>query len=385
MPNKKNSYGLFEFNQAKLLSQRLDGVCYAYVDNQSIRINRSIHSRNFVQEGVRCYGKSLPIGGLPKPSIEKIRSHELISLLNEVTIDGHQPDVIYAHFPLLTLTPRFVQELTTRGIRLVCMEHWSKVRKTELSQREASFLKHLVANSNAFCCVSVDLERSIRRITNDNAPIYVIPNMVSSEVFSPIHSKKETPRESDAFTFIALGRLVRDKKFDLVLDAFSRLSNKRTNLTIAGDGPDGKRLKRKTRALGVDRRVTFVGWLNSDEVASLLKVSDCYVSASDDETFGVPFVEAWMCGIPCIGPSNNPLRDSFNETRGMLFERNDIESLAEAMDAVSSDHRLNRASAISPWAKSCFSEIVVIDRVIEVIKTALQDKDSSTRMGQDAD
>ena len=115
MPNKKNSYGLFEFNQAKLLSQRLDGVCYAYVDNQSIRINRSIHSRNFVQEGVRCYGKSLPIGGLPKPSIEKIRSHELISLLNEVTIDGHQPDVIYAHFPLLTLTPRFVQELTTRG------------------------------------------------------------------------------------------------------------------------------------------------------------------------------------------------------------------------------------------------------------------------------
>ena len=71
--------------------------------------------------------------------------------------------------------------------------------------------------------------------------------------------------------------------------------------------------------------------------------------------------------------------------RTMLFERNDIESLAEAMDAVSSDHRLNRASAISPWAKSCFSEIVVIDRVIEVIKTALQDKDSSTRMGQDAD
>lgn len=379
LPRINGSCGHFEFAQAVALSKLVDDVIFCYSDNQSVKVNRRIESCDKIIDNVKVLGKTVPIGGIPKPVFSVIKTRALLALLEKLVYSNQVPDLVYAHFPLLTLTPAFVDYLKSAQIPLVCMEHWSKVQKLEISNQDVKFLKKLVSESTRFCCVSEDLKASVMKACGDMShasPIAVIPNMVSDTKFRPNNRFQPSSSSGDdggrsvrpPYTYIAVGRLVKNKHFDYILEAFHIVSSVlHARLLIVGDGPLRNELQHQIERLSLVDKVEITGWKSADDVASLLRESDCYVSASDYETFGVPFVEAWMTGLPCIGRNNNALRHLFDEKMGRLFS-GDVESLAVCMQDVYTCRNTFDPMAIAGFAERLFSEHLIAERLVEIFQ-----------------
>ena len=97
----------------------------------------------------------------------------------------------------------------------------------------------------------------------------------------PQHNEPRTGRR-----FVAVGRLVDQKNFRLMLRAFHRTARTDDHLTIIGDGPRRDSLEELTRKLGLQPRVSFIGYIN--EPARRLREFDALLISSNYE--GVPAV-----------------------------------------------------------------------------------------------
>ena len=57
--------------------------------------------------------------------------------------------------------------------------------------------------------------------------------------------------------YVAVGRLVPQKNFGLLLEAFAAAARPRDRLTILGEGPERRILVQRARELGIERRVSL--------------------------------------------------------------------------------------------------------------------------------
>src|SRR5262249_31360942 len=87
---------------------------------------------------------------------------------------------------------------------------------------------------------------------------YVIPNPVETV---PVRAAVEVPPKGKQQTVIAMGRLSREKGFDLLLEAFSRITGTHPDwqLKIVGDGPLKSGLAAQATRLNLGCRVQFTG------------------------------------------------------------------------------------------------------------------------------
>ena len=146
--------------------------------------------------------------------------------------------------------------------------------------------------------------------------------------------------------FVAVGRLVAQKNFSLLLRAFSRGSRSGDTLTIVGDGPERQRLEQLSQTLGIDRQVTFLGHLPSpDEV---LERSDCLVISSDYEGVPAVAIEAIAAGIPVITTNcSTSMADLVGYgQRGALVPVGKVEPLAKQIASARSLPQMSRGQRI---------------------------------------
>ena len=128
-----------------------------------------------------------------------------------------------------------------------------------------------------------------------------LPHGVDHELFRP--DRREPgfwPRRGlgEGFTFLYAGRLSREKRLDLLLDAFARVldGGRRAGLAIAGDGP--QRTELAARCAGLP--VVFTGNLDPDELAVAYASADAFVFPSTTDTLGNAVLEAQACGLPAV-------------------------------------------------------------------------------------
>lgn len=368
LPGNKTSVGKFEFEQARLLAEHGQNVAYLFSDNRSIKGNHRIGGVEKEQQNVYVFGANLPLSSRFLRAItNRAKTRALSRLLARAKEQLGGIDVVYIHFPLLSSTPEFVDLCVEREIPVVVMEHWTHVQERILTDAQEDFVCELAQHAASYCCVSDDLRTSVEAILVErglSTRIEVVPNCISGDF-----KYLSLPREG--FDFVAVGRLVDTKRFDFLVDAYAKCAAfSETRLLIVGEGPAKRSLERKACELGLGERVVFLGWKDSAEVARIFSRAGCYVSASPIETFGVPFAEAWMCGTPCVGPRNNPLRDHFDETNGILFETESIESLAQALDEAYARKDSWDNAAISSGGRS-FSAETIFARLMEILTDAV--------------
>ena len=112
-------------------------------------------------------------------------------------------------------------------------------------------------------------------------------------IVPPIPSPALSPREG--FTWLAVGRLVPAKGFDLLLDAIDGLP---LTLWIAGSGPEDAQLKQRAQQLSAPTRVVFLGQVV--DVPALMQQSDGLVISSRREGFSYVCAEALLCRLPVL-------------------------------------------------------------------------------------
>lgn len=171
---------------------------------------------------------------------------------------------------------------------------------------------------------------------------------------------------------VAVGRLVPQKGFDLLLEAFARAAPRIPgwSLVIWGEGPERARLEAQRDALGLGDRVAMPGV--TQEHGAWLREADIFVLSSRFEGWGIVVGEAMAAGIPTIsfdcrwGPGEM-ISDGIS---GLLVPDCDVPALGEAIAALCADpeqrRRLSEAARIS-------SQRFTIDRIlIEWERAALE-------------
>jgi phosphatidylinositol alpha-1,6-mannosyltransferase len=136
-----------------------------------------------------------------------------------------------------------------------------------------------------------------------------------------------------------VGRLVRRKGVDLILEAFRPLLSSFPSLTldIVGDGPEMNRLSVRAHELGIDRAVTFHGTLIGQSLWQLygrayLLVLPSRSSEEDVEGFGTVFLEAGIFGIPSVGARTGGIPEAvIDGVTGRLVDAEDVKGLEKTL------------------------------------------------------
>jgi glycosyltransferase involved in cell wall biosynthesis len=183
--------------------------------------------------------------------------------------------------------------------------------------------------------------------------IRVIHSAVDASALRPSRERDELRREAgltdDAVCILALVSLVRRKGLDVLLEAISRLEAKRSAVFwIAGEGPERDALERRSRELGLEQRVRFLG--RREDRADLLAACDALVLPSRLEGLGVAALEAMACGRAVVASRVGGLAESVvDDVTGLLVPPADATALAGALERIVSDAALRqRLGAAGP-------------------------------------
>ncbi len=104
---------------------------------------------------------------------------------------------------------------------------------------------------------------------------------------------------------ITVGRLVAQKRIDLVLEAVARLAEqgRTVPLTIIGDGPLRSALEEHAERLGIAPATRFVGEVEPKELAAAIGDADVFAFPAVGEGLGLAAAEALILGIPVVATS----------------------------------------------------------------------------------
>ena len=164
-----------------------------------------------------------------------------------------------------------------------------------------------------------------------------IPNFAAAPaVVAPVpRASLDTPESAPLL--LAMGRLHEAKAHDVALQALAKLPD--AWLWIAGAGPEEARLKAMATALGLDRRVRFLGWRT--DASALYRAADVCVFPSRYEPLGNVVIQAWAHGLPVVAAeSQGPKALIESGKDGLLTPIDDADALAAGAERLLSDKAL---------------------------------------------
>jgi len=162
------------------------------------------------------------------------------------------------------------------------------------------------------------------------ARIRYLPNFVDAAP-APALPRERFNTPDEAILLLCLGRLHRNKAFDVALRALARLP--RAYLWIAGDGPERPALLRLATELDVADRVRWLGWRT--DTAALYAAADLLLCPSRVEPLGNVVIEGWAHGVPVIAAASDGPRELLaHGVSGLLVPLEDAAALADAVDRV---------------------------------------------------
>lgn len=107
-------------------------------------------------------------------------------------------------------------------------------------------------------------------------------------------------------TVVIVGRMSANERYkghDDLLEAWPQILAEvpSARLLVVGKGDDADRLRMKARSVGVAGAVQFTGFVPDGVLRALLRGCDVFAMPSRGEGFGLAYLEAMRCGLPCVG------------------------------------------------------------------------------------
>jgi glycosyltransferase involved in cell wall biosynthesis len=98
-------------------------------------------------------------------------------------------------------------------------------------------------------------------------------------------------------------------------------------------------LEGMAHSLGLAEAVTLTGRVSQADMVTYYRTADLYVSMSEHEGFGKPFIESMYLGLPILAYSSTAVPYTLGDA-GVLFKHKDYEALAELVDLLLKDNNL---------------------------------------------
>jgi alpha-1,6-mannosyltransferase len=343
-------------------SERGGGIRSHLTDRASY-LSRHDHRHLVIAPGPRdevtCVGDSSPgrggsrimrLAGPPQPYD---RTYHLLHRFRRIRqrVRDERPDVLEAHSPYLAAAAVVA---SGRGAARLKTAFW---HSDHLGVYVESLLTRHLGSQCALGAVR-PLRRGIRallapfdatfaagreqadRLRAAGVPRVIhIPFGVDKQTFRPDARSEAWRRASlgdsdaDAGTplLVGAGRFAREKRWDVVLDAFARVSaRRRARLVLFGDGPERGRLERSAPP-----GVRFPGFVRDRAgFAMALASADVLVHAAPYETFGLSLAEAVACGLPIVVPDAGGAAEHAAPGCSEKYSSLDVAACASSIEAL---------------------------------------------------
>ncbi|WBX84779.1 glycosyltransferase [Sphingosinicella microcystinivorans] len=201
----------------------------------------------------------------------------------------------------------------------------------------------------------------------DSRLVTAIPNPVAvPEIQRMAEQRPRHPwlQPGEPPILLAVGRLVPEKDYATLLDAFARLKTSRDGrLLILGEGPLRPELEQRIEELGLNDSVELAGFQSNP--FGWMAACDLYVLSSRTEGFPNSLIQAMACGARIVSTDcrNGPREILEGGRWGRLVPVGDVEALetalAEALDEVASPDVLKRVADFRP------------EKIIEIYEASL--------------
>lgn len=232
-----------------------------------------------------------------------------------------RPDAL--HVSYIHTPPRFLYGYTTSfnykkhwwtRIGGEIINHFMRVMDFEVSQRPDI----LIANSK-------NIARRIKKFYRRES-VVIYPPVDLSE-FQTVNNELVSSKNKGYF--LSLGRLVRGKGTEIIVEACAKLE---LPLKVAGSGPELKQLSAFSYQLSA-KHIEFLGEVSDEERIKLLKNAKALIVASEDEDFGITSIEAQAAGTPVIAVAAGGYLETVIEGKtGTFFDTASVESLMKVLE-----------------------------------------------------
>lgn len=255
-----------------------------------------------------------------------------------------KPDVIHSHgiasMGILSLTAaralKIPHVLTFHTMANEAIKYYLpiKVRHDIMEELVWVYLRNLLKRPEVVIVPSAPIREELMAHGVNMKECEVVPTGIDCARFTPDRYDKDYLKKfglDGKRVLLHVGRLSKEKRLDIVLDAVAQLSKTQPDLRllVAGHGPAAEEYKGKAKALGISDRVVFAGFLPDDELPVAYASCEIMVIASTFETQGIVVLEALASGTPVAGIRFRAIPEFIEEGKnGCLF---DAQSCAEAV------------------------------------------------------
>nr|WP_295084720.1 glycosyltransferase [uncultured Roseateles sp.] len=365
--------GIFQEHQAEVLAKA--GHCIGVASGGLLPLRSVMESLppRHEQQGTIAISRNFARSLVPLRFKSETRLHQdqldlLVTSIRSYTGKHGKPDIIHAHNLQYAALAAQVCAAELR-IPYCITEHNSAFLLGTLPKSLHTQLRNAIDESAGFACVSTALARAAHELLQYHTPTLVLPNILDPELeamarrFTPIPAK-ETGHQ---FTFLAIGRLDRNKNHALLLRAFAKaFPTSSEQLKIIGAGAESQALFQLSDELGVAQRVKFLGLKDRAGIVDALRQCNALVQTSTVETFGVSIIEALAFGNPVLTtPSGGPSDIIVNGFNGQVLPDHDTGTLANALIRLRATSDSFDRSAIQSQALDAYGAPNFVCRVNE--------------------
>jgi len=199
--------------------------------------------------------------------------------------------------------------------------------------KKDSFYDTLYKNVLVEATQVISINHSIRKYLAERYNIYskTIPHGIDQKLFSPLPVNKKL---DSSIKLVSCSQLIKRKNIDWIIDVFNKVSTDKNNikLTIIGDGPLINKFKHISNS-----QITFTGELDHKSVLSIFEESDIFILPSENETFGMVYLEAAAKQCMLIGLKGTGIDGYFEDKENACFVRSKHELLSLIRNIIEGD------------------------------------------------
>ena len=312
------------------------------------QINESLPNEQFEKEVLCC-------SNTEKSSIEKGVKYNRCKYLFEFAANTISPefiwklsrvntDILHYHMPFIfAVIAHFIARPKYK--KLYITYHGAIVGYDKYMRPFWGIYKHFYKIADKIHVLSPTIIDSDTTLLDNKEKCEVIPFGIDTNIeYDKEEIKKIKEKYKNKKIILAIGRLVKFKGFQYVIDAMKQVKN--AVLFIIGDGPLKISFENYITENNLQEKIILLGAISDKKIKNnYIQASDIFILSSirKSESFGIVQLEAMRYGKPIIntnlGTGVNYV--SINNETGLTVEPKDSEELANAMNKLIQDNSLS--------------------------------------------
>ena len=257
-----------------------------------------------------------------------------VNISDGTILCGNRADFI---FPFIFLKKRGYKCLIIHGNQYLAVKEKSKIMYRLFSIVEKYTMKRI----DYIVYVGNESQRNYENRFKehvDKVPFTVIPVGVDTNLFNIIdkdRSYSETGLPKDKKIIMSVGRLNKEKRYDIAIESIYFLSQKRQDFRyyIIGDGPEKENIESLIQKYGLEETVFMLGLVEYKKIPLFLNCVDVFLLTSDRENGPLVLKEAMATGCPVVSTDVGDAADIIKTNNGILVGCGDIKEIANALNA----------------------------------------------------